>query len=66
VFALVRIDLPINEYEPEGSVTVKKVFFQEHEALAEVNRLNDLNSDKGCRYFFQITRMVREDDDGLG
>jgi hypothetical protein len=38
-------------------VTVKKVVSDPLYAAREVERLNELNSEKGCYYFHQITRF---------
>ena len=49
---------------PEGDLThaftVKKVFFDRAVAEAEVQRLNEVNGEKGCEYFCQTTRLVPE------
>ena len=42
---------------PEMSFTVKEIVSTEAIAEAEVKRLNDLNADKDCRYFWQTTRL---------
>jgi hypothetical protein len=53
-FAIVRID----DYDdPEDSVYVKRVVWSEELARSEVERLNRLNADAGCRYFWQYTRV---------
>ena len=39
-------------------ITVKEVVLTMEEADAEVERLNDLNRKKGCRYFWQSTKYV--------
>ena len=41
----------------EDKVTVKRVVWNLDEARAEVERLNRINQDKGCRYFWQYTRV---------
>jgi hypothetical protein len=38
-------------------VTVKKVVCDPHYAAREVERLNELNKEKGCYYFSQVTRL---------
>jgi hypothetical protein len=43
------------------TVTVKEVLLSQERAEVEVERLNKLNSEKGCRYFWQYTRLVSED-----
>ena len=39
-----------------GNVTVKEIVFDACEAQSEVMRLNNLNSDKNCRYYWQSRR----------
>ena len=64
-YAVVRLDTYDEPTEASPSnisvsvdVTVKKVLWSQEEAEAEVERLNQLNSDKGCRYFWQYTRVA--------
>jgi hypothetical protein len=59
-FAIVRIDLYLDD--PEERVTVKRIVWEQALAEAEVARLNEVNSDKQCRYFWQYTRV---DERGL-
>jgi hypothetical protein len=55
-YAIIRLDLdPI--YTEEDRYTVKRVMWSEDEAVAEVARLNEVNADKNCRYFWQYTRV---------
>jgi hypothetical protein len=57
-YAIIRLDLdPI--YTEEDRYTVKRVMWSEEEAVAEVARLNEVNADKNCRYFWQYTRVDR-------
>jgi hypothetical protein len=57
-YAVIRLDaylapdVPIRE-----RITVKKVVASQEVAEQEVARLNDLNADKGCEYFWQVTRV---------
>ena len=54
-FAILRIDL---DYEhDEDRLTVKRVVWDQRLAEAEVQRLNELNVGKSCRYFWQYTRV---------
>ena len=39
---------------------VKEVFMEEEHARAEVERLNKLNAEKGCRYFWQGAKFYPE------
>ena len=54
-FAIIRIDL--NLREDEDRVTIKRVVRSQELAESEVARLNDVNADKHCRYFWQYTRI---------
>jgi len=38
-------------------ITVKEIVLSEAEALSEVARLNTLNAGKGCRYYWQQSRL---------
>jgi hypothetical protein len=58
VYVIVRYD---RFQEPsEQSFTVKEVVKTQAMAEAEVNRLNELNSDKNCTYLWQVTRLFPE------
>ncbi len=39
--------------------TITKVLWSQDAAQREVQRLNSLNAEKGCRYFMQLTRVER-------
>jgi hypothetical protein len=56
LFAIVRFDS--ESPTPEAGFTVKEIVRSLEVAETEVARLNRLNSSKGCRYFWQATRMV--------
>jgi len=58
VYAIVRIDLPVDESNPKNTVAIVKVISSEQLAEAETDRLNQINADKSCLYFTCITRMV--------
>jgi hypothetical protein len=61
VYAIIRLDEFLAGAAPDKNlVTVKKVVRSQEEAEREVHRLNKLNADKGCQYFYQITRLERE------
>jgi hypothetical protein len=49
---------------PHAAVTftVKEIVTTREAAEAEVERLNKLNAEKGCRYFWQQTRFVSDAD----
>jgi hypothetical protein len=61
VYAIIRLDWPaLSGVAPDKNlITVKKVVRSQEEAEREVHRLNKLNADKGCQYFYQITRLER-------
>ena len=54
VFAVLRFDtsVPIDD-----AVTVKEIVWELETAATEVARLNALNSEMGCRYAWQATRL---------
>jgi hypothetical protein len=58
VYAIVRFDRFMQS--SENSFTVKKIVSAQAVAEAEVNRLNELNADKNCTYFWQATRLFPE------
>ena len=58
LYAVLRIDLPVNPDNPENSIAVVKVFFSKLSAEQEVSRLTKLNAGKGCRYVLNTTRLV--------
>jgi hypothetical protein len=58
-FAVVRVD----EYLPPKTaitdrISVKEIVSTLDEAEREVARLNELNADKGCLYFWQHTSVL--------
>ena len=60
-FAILRIDFTEDrDFISPDHITVKKVVWSEKIAQQEVNRLNELNADKGCQYFYQLTRIERK------
>jgi len=58
VFAVVRIDFPVDQNMPENSIAIVKVFGSEDLANAEILRLNKVNKNKGCKYVSYITRFI--------
>jgi hypothetical protein len=56
-FAIVRIDAGVASDEERFTVT--RIVWDQDLAESEVARLNDLNSDKGARNFWQATRAER-------
>ena len=57
-FAIVRVEVLDDETIELGHrITVKRILRDQSEAEAEVERLNELNGAKGCRYFWQCTRV---------
>jgi len=58
IYAILRYETDAGENVPiDLRVTVKKVVVDPQFADQEVKRLNELNKDKGCHYFVQITRF---------
>jgi hypothetical protein len=70
VFAVIRLDHSFADLSqsagatPQAAVivTVKEIVTTREAAEAEVERLNKLNAEKGCRYFWQQTRFVSDDN----
>ncbi len=59
-YAIVRVDGPADPADPDScynNITVKKVLKDRVEAAKEVERLNEVNSDKGCYYLAMLTRV---------
>jgi hypothetical protein len=56
VYAVVRVDPQYTALK--DAVTVKEILPTLDEALLEVQRLNELNKDKGAEYFAQTTRYL--------
>jgi hypothetical protein len=54
VYAIVRFDRSL---EQQNSFTVKEIVRTEEDAESEVKRLNEVNADKDCTYFWQTTRL---------
>ena len=63
-YAVVRLDCfqidggAVDAVRLERAITVKEVLLDQAQAEAEVERLNKLNADKECRYFWQHTRLL--------
>lgn len=55
VYAIVRFDRFADT--PENSFTMKEIVRSQAIAESEVNRLNEVNADKDCMYFWQTTRL---------
>jgi hypothetical protein len=63
-YAIVREDDYASEAPTlEHHITVKCVVWTLERAKAEVDRLNALNAEKGCRYFWQYTRVDRRESE---
>jgi len=55
VYAIVRFDR--FQHSKEHSFTVKEIVRSQDIAELEVKRLNEVNADKDCTYFWQTTRL---------
>jgi len=60
VYPIVRIDTPIDQTDPAQKITVVKVLTSQSDAEAEASRLNQLNADKSCLYFYCTSRLIEE------
>ena len=56
-YAIIRVDLDVED--DEARFTVRRIVWNEELAEAEVQRLQELNADKGARYLWQYTRVDR-------
>ena len=63
VYPIVRIDTPLDHTDAERKITVVKVLTSQEGAEAEVSRLNHINADKGCRYFWCTSRLIEQSED---
>jgi len=59
VYPIVRIDMPLTG-DPQNQVTVVKVLTTQLEAEAEIARLNQINADKSCTYFYCTSRLAEQ------
>jgi hypothetical protein len=55
VYAVVRVD-DFNAEFGDSTISIKEILPTLEEAIREVERLNKLNADKECHYFWQLTR----------
>ena len=65
VYPIVRLDhhFPVDPSYPNNSITVVKVMVSEELAKREVDRLNELNGNKGSTYFSCISRLIPKEGD---
>jgi hypothetical protein len=56
-YAIVRVDG--DGADDEARFTITRVVWEQAFAESEVRRLSEINADKGCRYFWQYTRVDR-------
>jgi hypothetical protein len=60
VYPIVRIDKRISATDPTNSIMVVKVLTSQVDAEAEVSRLNQINADKNCIYFYCTSRLIEQ------
>ena len=64
-YAVIRIDKGrvsvwgIQQVNDVDRITVKEIVWSKEKAQEEVSRLNELNKDKNCFYFWQLTRVTK-------
>jgi hypothetical protein len=63
VYPIVRIDTPIDQSDPTNKLTVVKVLTSQGAAEAEVSRLNQINAEKSCTYFWCTSRLIEQSED---
>jgi len=57
---LVRIDTPLDLNDPQSKITVVKDMTSQGAVEAEVSRLNQVNTDMSCTYFYCTSRLVEQ------
>ena len=62
VYTIIRLDKSADTdlLPNQNLITVKKVVRSEEVAQREVERLNRVNADKACEYYYQISRLARD------
>jgi hypothetical protein len=60
VYPIVRVDTPFDQTYPTNTVAVAKVLTSQADAEVEVARLNELNANKSCVYFYCTSRLIEE------
>jgi hypothetical protein len=60
-YTIIRVDLDVKD--DEARFTVRRIVWSQELAEAEVQRLKELNADKGARYLWQYTRVDRRSPD---
>ena len=63
VYPIVRIDTPFNEADPTNTDMLVKVLTSQTDAEKEVSRLNKINADKSCVYFYCTSRLIEQNAD---
>lgn len=63
LYAIIRVDAFHDDQIPiHQKIAVKEIVTTELAAETEVERLNALNKEKGCYYFWQTTRLALSDE----
>ncbi len=60
VYPIIRIDTPLDQDDPQGKIIVVKVLTSQVAVEAEVSRLNEINADKSCTYFYCTSRLIEQ------
>lgn len=60
VYAIIRSDDFLTDSEISNRVTIIRIVWTRERAEKEVTRLNQVNADKECHYFWQLTRLESE------
>jgi hypothetical protein len=61
-FVVVRVDEFLEDSPIEVKVSLVKALWSQEDAEVEVKRLNELNADKGCYYYWQVVRIERRSE----
>jgi hypothetical protein len=60
VYPIVRVDTPLDPKDLQSKITVVKVMTSQAAVDAEVSRLNQINANKSCTYFYCTSRLVEQ------
>lgn len=60
LYPIARIDTPFDQADPTNTVTLVRVLISHEAAQIEVSRLNRINADKSCTYFYCTRRLIEQ------
>ena len=59
VYSIIRVDYPIDIENADYCIKVVKVMDRKEDAEKEVERLNEINGKKGCRYHLDMCKYFK-------